>query len=62
MALELPKVTGPVTFDIRGPGGELIPDASRVLSWQGQLGQDGDYTIDVTSLRSSDYTLQVTIN
>ena len=62
MTLDLPKVTGPVTFDIRGPGGELIPDASRVISWQGQLSQDGDYTIDVTSLRSSDYTLQVTIN
>lgn len=62
MVLDLPKVTGPVTLDVRGPSGELIADAARVISWQGQLGQDGDYRVDVTSLRSADYTLQITIN
>ncbi|MFM7323615.1 MAG: serine/threonine protein kinase, partial [Nodosilinea sp.] len=62
MALELPNVTGPVTLDVRGPGGELIPDASRVLSWQGLLGKDGDYWIDVRSPRSSQYVLKVTVN
>jgi serine/threonine-protein kinase len=62
MALELPNVTGPVTLDVRGPGGELIPDASRVLSWQGLLGRDGDYWIDVRSPRSSQYVLKVTVN
>ncbi len=62
MALDLPNVTGPVTLDVRGPGGELIPDASRVLSWQGLLGKDGDYWIDVRSPRSSQYVLKVTVN
>lgn len=62
MALELPNVTGPVTLDVRGPGGELIADASRVLSWQGLLSKDGDYWIDVRSPRSSQYVLKVTVN
>ncbi|TVP65748.1 MAG: serine/threonine protein kinase [Leptolyngbya sp. LCM1.Bin17] len=62
LSLDLPTVSGPVTLDVRFPGGELIPDASRVLSWQGQLPQGGDYLVDVKAPRPSDYTLRVAVN
>ncbi|MGG6241420.1 protein kinase domain-containing protein [Nodosilinea sp. AN01ver1] len=59
LALDLPTVSGPVTLDVRFPNGELIPDASRVLSWQGQLPTSGDYLVDVSSPRPSNYVLRV---
>lgn len=62
LALSLPNVSGPVTLDVRFPNGEMIPDASRVLSWQGQLPTSGDYIVDVKSARPSNYTLQVSVN
>jgi serine/threonine-protein kinase len=62
LSLELPTVSGPVTLDVRFPGGELIPDASRVLSWQGQLPTGGDYSVDVSSPRPSNYVLKVSVN
>ncbi|HIK45109.1 MAG TPA: serine/threonine protein kinase [Leptolyngbyaceae cyanobacterium M65_K2018_010] len=62
LALDLPRVTGPVTLDVRFPGGAPIPDASRVLSWQGQLPESGDYLIDVKSPRSAEYTLRLVVN
>ncbi len=62
LALELPSVSGPVTLDVRFPNGELIPDASRVLSWQGQLPSSGDYLIDVSSPRPSNYVLTISAN
>ena len=61
LALDLPTVSGPVTLDVRFPGGELIPDAARVLSWQGQLPVGGDYLIDVKSPRPSNYVLRVSV-
>ncbi|MBD2113454.1 MULTISPECIES: serine/threonine-protein kinase [Cyanophyceae] len=62
LALELPSVSGPVTLDVRFPNGELIPDASRVLSWQGQLPSSGDYIVDVSSPRPSNYVLTISAN
>ncbi|WOD40764.1 serine/threonine-protein kinase [Nodosilinea sp. E11] len=62
LALNLPSVSGPVTLDVRFPSGEMIPDASRVLSWQGQLPTSGDYIVDVKSARPSNYVLQVSAN
>ncbi len=62
LALDLPNVSGPVTLDVRFPGGELIPDAARVLSWQGQLPVGGDYLIDVKSPRPSNYVLRVSVD
>ncbi|TVQ05843.1 MAG: serine/threonine protein kinase, partial [Leptolyngbya sp. DLM2.Bin27] len=62
LALDLPTVSGPVTLDVRFPSGEMIPDASRVLSWQGQLPTGGDYIVDVKSARPSNYTLRVSVN
>ncbi|HSM81332.1 MAG TPA: protein kinase [Nodosilinea sp.] len=62
LALELPSVSGPVTLDVRFPNGEMIPDASRVLSWQGQLPTSGDYIVDVKSARPSNYVLQISAN
>jgi serine/threonine-protein kinase len=62
MTLDLPSVTGPVTLDVRFPSGEMIPDASRVLSWQGQLPEGGDYMVDVSAPRPSDYTLRISVN
>ncbi|MBE9158300.1 protein kinase [Nodosilinea sp. LEGE 06152] len=62
LALDLPTVSGPVTLDVRFPNGELIPDASRVLSWQGQLPTSGDYLVDVSSPRPSNYVLRVSAN
>jgi serine/threonine-protein kinase len=62
LALDLPTVSGPVTLDVRFPGGEPIPDASRVLSWQGQLPTSGDYIVEVSSPRPSNYVLKVSVN
>jgi outer membrane biosynthesis protein TonB len=62
LALELPSVSGPVTLDVRFPNGELIPDASRVLSWQGQLPTSGNYIVDVSSPRPSNYVLTISAN
>ncbi|MGB3136858.1 MAG: protein kinase, partial [Nodosilinea sp.] len=62
LALDLPTVSGPVTLDVRFPNGEMIPDASRVLSWQGQLPSSGDYLVDVSSPRPSNYVLRVSAN
>ncbi|MBW4461245.1 MAG: protein kinase [Nodosilinea sp. WJT8-NPBG4] len=62
LALELPSVSGPVTLDVRFPNGELIPDASRVLSWQGQLPSSGNYIVDVSSPRPSNYVLTISAN
>jgi serine/threonine protein kinase len=62
MTLDLPTASGPVTLDIRFPNGELIPDASRVLSWQGQLPTSGDFLVDVRSPQPANYTLRIGVN
>ena len=62
MRIDLPHVTGPVTLDVRFPGGEQIPGAARVLSWQGQLPVGGDYMIDVKCSRPAEYTVSISVN
>ena len=41
---------GAVTLDIRGPNGQLLEDANRLLSWQTQVRQGGEYQIDVVPI------------
>ena len=60
LSVDLPNVTGPVVVDVRYPSGAMIPDASRVLAWQGEIQEGGDYMIDVRSSRPAEYTLRLT--
>jgi serine/threonine-protein kinase len=62
MGLDLPRVSGPVTLDVRDPSGKIIPDAASVLSWQGALSESGDYRVDVKSARPAEYTLRISVN
>lgn len=41
---------GAVTLDIRGPNGQLLEDASKLLSWQAQVRNSGQYQIDVVPI------------
>ncbi len=50
---------GPVTFDLVLPGGELVPDASGIVSWQGFLPTGGDYWVDVRSDQAAAFTLEI---
>ncbi len=50
---------GPVTFDLVMPGGELVPDASGIVSWQGFLSADGDYWVDVRSDQEAAFTMEI---
>jgi serine/threonine protein kinase len=59
--IDLPTVSGPVTFDVRFPDGSIIPDASRVLAWGGELPASGDYLIDVQCSRQANYTLRISV-
>lgn len=61
LSARLTDVSGPVVLDIRFPGGELIDDASRVLSWEGQLPVGGDYMIDVRCSTQASFTLQISV-
>lgn len=61
MKVNLPNVTGPVTLDIRYPGGELVPGAGRVLAWEGQLPVGGDFIIDVEAPTDANFTLEIEV-
>ncbi len=50
---------GPVTFDVVMPGGELVPDASGIVSWQGFLPTGGDYWVDVRSDQEAAFTMEI---
>jgi len=47
------------TLDIRYPDGQLVEDAGKVLSWQGQIPQGGAYQIDVVAPEPTDFTIAV---
>lgn len=47
------------TMDIRYPDGQLVEDATKVLSWQGQVPQTGTYQIDVVAPEPTDFTIAV---
>lgn len=54
---------GAVTLDIRGPNGQLLEDASKLLSWQAQVRNSGQYQIDVVPIpdNSVDFELLLDI-
>ncbi len=55
-------VEGPVTLNIRYPDGELVEDASRVVFWEAQLPESGDYQIDVVSADTARFRLEVRVS
>ncbi|HEY9762164.1 MAG TPA: serine/threonine-protein kinase [Trichocoleus sp.] len=59
LSVDAPTVSGPVTIDILYPGGEPVPGATRVLSWQGELPVGGDFMVDVRSASPADFTLNI---
>ncbi|MEO0489641.1 MAG: protein kinase, partial [Cyanobacteria bacterium J06659_2] len=61
MAVQLSNMSGPVTMEVRLPTGEVIPNASKVLYWQGQLQFGGDYWIDVSSPTPAEFTLDISV-
>ncbi len=54
-------VNGNVTLNIRNPDGELVEDASEVLSWESQLSSSGDYRIDVVAEEETDFILNISV-
>jgi len=54
-------IDGTVTLNIRSPDGELIENASQVLSWEAQLTASGDYQIDVIAQEETDFSLNVEV-
>jgi len=54
-------IDGTVTLDIRTPDGQLINEASKVLSWESELPVSGDYQIDVIAQDETDFTLNVDV-
>jgi len=54
---------GAVTLDIRDPDGQLLQDASRLLTWQGQVQRSGNYQIDVVPIpdKEIDFALNVSV-
>ncbi|MEO0535678.1 MAG: protein kinase [Cyanobacteria bacterium P01_A01_bin.123] len=61
MAVQLSNMSGPVTMEVLLPTGEVIPNASKVLYWQGQLQFGGDYWIDVSSPTPAEFTLDISV-
>ncbi len=56
-------VQGVVTLDIRNPDGELVENASKVLSWEERVPIGGEYQIDVIAEQEqdTDFTLDVSV-
>lgn len=57
--LNVEILDGVATLNIRYPDGSLVEDASRVVFWQAQLPETGDYQIDVVSSDQTNFTLDV---
>jgi serine/threonine protein kinase len=49
---------GTVSFDVLMPGGEMVADASGIVWWEGMT-VGGNYAIDVTADKSSEFTLEI---
>ncbi len=62
--LSVAVIKGAVTLDIRNPNGRLLEDASRLLNWQGQVPDSGDYQIDVVPIpdKEIDFSLDVSVS
>ncbi len=54
-------IDGSVTLNIRDPNGNLIENASGVLSWESQLSRSGSYQIDVVPAQETDTNFTVNI-
>lgn len=54
-------IDGSVTLNIRDPNGNLIENASGVLSWESQLPESGNYQIDVVAARETDTNFDLNI-
>ncbi|MFK8182019.1 MAG: protein kinase [Phormidesmis sp.] len=48
-----------VDFSVLMPGGEMIPDASGIVSWASILQAGGDYLIDVEADSAAEFTLEI---
>ncbi|KJH70377.1 serine/threonine-protein kinase [Aliterella atlantica] len=55
---------GAVALDIRSPNGELLENASKVPSWEGQVPTSGAYQIDVVAAqdRETEFILDISSN
>jgi serine/threonine protein kinase len=61
MTVQFTETQGPVTFDVRLPGGEPVEDASDVLFWQSYLPLGGNYSIDVKSPQDTSFTMEIQV-
>ncbi len=50
---------GQATFDVLLPGGEMIPDASGIVYWEGFLPAGGDYAVEVSADQPAEFTLEI---
>lgn len=50
-----------VDFSVMLPGGEMIPDASGVVSWTSLLQVGGEYLIDVEADDTAEFTLEIQV-
>ncbi|WP_088892127.1 hypothetical protein [Leptolyngbya ohadii] len=50
-----------VTLNIRYPNGELVPNAERLLNWEGQISEAGAYLVDVIAPAATDFSLTLTV-
>ena len=48
-------------FNVIGPSGNPVPDASNRSAWRGFQLPAGDYEVDVFTPTPADYTLSVTV-
>ncbi|MBD2024290.1 serine/threonine-protein kinase [Leptolyngbya sp. FACHB-711] len=51
-----------VTLNIRYPNGQPIPDAERIVNWQGRITEAGAYQVDVLSPTATSFTVSITIS
>ncbi|MBF2001442.1 MAG: serine/threonine protein kinase [Synechococcales cyanobacterium M58_A2018_015] len=52
---------GAVTLNIRYPDGQLVENASGIVTWSSQISVPGDYQIDVIATQPTDFTLHVSL-
>lgn len=54
---------GAVTLDIRDPDGQLLEDASNLLTWEGKVPRSGNYQIDVVPITKNniDFALNISV-
>ncbi|HEY9874048.1 MAG TPA: serine/threonine-protein kinase [Candidatus Obscuribacterales bacterium] len=52
---------GAVTLDIRDPNGQLVENASGILSWEAPVSGDGNYQIDAIATKETSFTLDISV-